>query len=159
MLQLIFPSALSSHRLFPLPVFSPPFPSAYLLTAFSLCLSSHRLFPLPIFLHHFFYHPYIHSTPFILSSHSSFTIHNLPLTCPSPPPFLSTGCSLSILCLILSLLCFTLIRTLKSLRNTVHINLCVNLGAAQLIFILTAGREVFPDHENSDVSTDAVAVF
>ena len=53
---------------------------------------------------------------------------------------------ISIICLLLSIAVFSLLRSLASLRNTIHINLCTNLALAQFLFILAAGREVFPEH-------------
>uniref|UniRef100_T1JBP7 Uncharacterized protein n=1 Tax=Strigamia maritima TaxID=126957 RepID=T1JBP7_STRMM len=50
------------------------------------------------------------------------------------------GCVVSIVCLFLSFLTFTIFRTLRSDRTTIHKNLCACLLVAEIIFLVGVGR-------------------
>ncbi|CAJ0955599.1 unnamed protein product, partial [Mesorhabditis belari] len=52
----------------------------------------------------------------------------------------SIGCAFSIVCLVLSLLVFTCFRSLYSLRNTIHRNLCLCLLIGELVFVIGIDR-------------------
>uniref|UniRef100_A0A673WNY5 CD97 antigen-like n=1 Tax=Salmo trutta TaxID=8032 RepID=A0A673WNY5_SALTR len=46
------------------------------------------------------------------------------------------GLSLSLLCLFLCILTFSLIRSIRSTRNTIHLHLCLSLFIANLVFLV-----------------------
>ncbi|CAI4228308.1 unnamed protein product [Auanema sp. JU1783] len=50
------------------------------------------------------------------------------------------GCSISIVCLSLSLATFTFFRSLYNVRNTIHRNLCLCLLIAELVFVIGMDR-------------------
>ncbi|XP_041735237.1 adhesion G protein-coupled receptor E5 [Coregonus clupeaformis] len=50
------------------------------------------------------------------------------------------GLSLSLLCLFLCILTFSLIRSIQSTRNTIHLHLCLSLFIANLIFLIGISR-------------------
>ncbi|KAL0993234.1 hypothetical protein UPYG_G00105000 [Umbra pygmaea] len=50
------------------------------------------------------------------------------------------GLSLSQLCLFLCILTFSLIRAIRSTRNTIHLNLCISLFIANLVFLVGISR-------------------
>ncbi|KAM4597806.1 adhesion G protein-coupled receptor E5 [Polymixia lowei] len=50
------------------------------------------------------------------------------------------GLSLSLLCLFMCILTFSLIRSIKSPRNTIHLHLCLSLFIANLIFLAGISR-------------------
>ncbi|CAG0896252.1 unnamed protein product [Darwinula stevensoni] len=50
------------------------------------------------------------------------------------------GCSISVVCLLASILTFRLFRSLKSDRTVIHENLCACLLLAELIFLIGIGR-------------------
>ncbi|PAV90498.1 hypothetical protein WR25_27150 isoform B [Diploscapter pachys] len=54
------------------------------------------------------------------------------------------GCALSIVCLALSLFIFTFFRSLYSIRNSIHANLCFCLLVAELTFVIGMDRTSNP---------------
>ena len=56
------------------------------------------------------------------------------------------GCALSIVCLFLTVLVFTLFRSLYSVRHALHANLCLCLLVAELLFVLGIDR---PEHQGT----------
>ncbi|VDD88665.1 unnamed protein product, partial [Enterobius vermicularis] len=52
----------------------------------------------------------------------------------------STGCVLSIICLIFCILVFTFFRSLWNVRNMIHRNLCICLLVAELVFVVGIDR-------------------
>nr|XP_046187887.1 adhesion G protein-coupled receptor E5-like [Oncorhynchus gorbuscha] len=50
------------------------------------------------------------------------------------------GLSLSLLCLFICILTFSLIRSIRSTRNTIHLHLCLSLFIANLIFLVGISR-------------------
>ncbi|KAE9550338.1 hypothetical protein FO519_006444 [Halicephalobus sp. NKZ332] len=56
------------------------------------------------------------------------------------------GCALSIICLTLTVLVFTLFRSLYNVRHAIHANLCLCLLIAELLFVLGIDR---PEHQNA----------
>ncbi|XP_052347549.1 adhesion G protein-coupled receptor E5-like isoform X4 [Oncorhynchus keta] len=50
------------------------------------------------------------------------------------------GLSLSLLCLFICILTFSLIRSIQSTRNTIHLHLCLSLFIANLIFLVGISR-------------------
>uniref|UniRef100_A0A674DMF9 CD97 antigen-like n=1 Tax=Salmo trutta TaxID=8032 RepID=A0A674DMF9_SALTR len=50
------------------------------------------------------------------------------------------GLSLSLLCLFICILTFSLIRSIRSTRNTIHLHLCLSLFIANLVFLVGISR-------------------
>ncbi|XP_077414054.1 adhesion G protein-coupled receptor E5 isoform X1 [Vanacampus margaritifer] len=50
------------------------------------------------------------------------------------------GLSLSLICLLICILTFTLIRSIQSPRTTIHLHLCISLFVASLIFLVGISR-------------------
>nr|XP_018668293.1 uncharacterized protein LOC100181704 [Ciona intestinalis] len=54
------------------------------------------------------------------------------------------GCSMSIVCLVMCVFCFNTLRGLRSIRTSIHKNLCFTLGLAQTAFLLGADKTSYP---------------
>lgn len=50
------------------------------------------------------------------------------------------GCAISIVCLVLCILVFTVYRQLWGIRNTIHRNLCISLLLAEIVFLFALDR-------------------
>lgn len=62
------------------------------------------------------------------------------------------GCSISIVSLVLCIACFVGIKALHSTRNTIHINLCVCLLAANVVMVIS----VVSEFERKDLPSENV---
>uniref|UniRef100_A0AC34R9I8 Uncharacterized protein n=1 Tax=Panagrolaimus sp. JU765 TaxID=591449 RepID=A0AC34R9I8_9BILA len=65
------------------------------------------------------------------------------------------GCALSIICLLLSFMIFTLFRSLYNVRHAIHANLCLCLLIAELLFVLGIDK---PQHLTSCRGRNAIAL-
>lgn len=61
------------------------------------------------------------------------------------------GLSLSLVCLFICILTFSLIRSIKGPRTTIHLHLCISLFIAVLIFLTSISRT------NNKVNTSGTA--